>query len=53
LASWFFRNFGNSIDGIKNVPIDQMIDALHESSDPLVVNVDEGDDGEKVQVFIG
>jgi hypothetical protein len=53
LASWFFRNFGNSINGIKNVPIDQMIDALHETSDPLVVNVDDGDDGDKVQVFIG
>jgi hypothetical protein len=53
LASWFFRTFGNSINGIKNVPIEQMIDALHDSSDPLVVNVDEGDNGEKVQVYIG
>ena len=53
LASWFFRNFGNSISGIKNVPVDQIIDALHASDDPLVVNVDEGDNEEKVQVFIG
>jgi hypothetical protein len=53
LASWFFRTFRPSINGIKNVPIEQIIDALHESSDPLVVNVDEGDSGEKVQVFIG
>ena len=53
LASWFFRTFGNSINGIKNVPVEQMIDALHDSSDPLIVNVDEGDNGEKVQVYIG
>ncbi|MFC2064785.1 hypothetical protein ACFLXB_06790 [Chloroflexota bacterium] len=53
LASWFFRIFGSSINGIKGIPIDQVIDALHESDDPLVINVDEGDNGEKVQVYIG
>jgi hypothetical protein len=53
LTSWFLRNFGYKIEGLANIPVDQMIDALQQSSDPLVVNVDEGEDGEKVQVVIG
>jgi len=53
LTSWFFRNFGHMIKGLKNAPVDQVIDAMQRSNEPLVVNVDEGEDGEKVQVFIG
>ncbi|HCC79294.1 MAG: hypothetical protein A2X25_08735 [Chloroflexi bacterium GWB2_49_20] len=53
LTSWFLRNFGHKIEGLGNVPVDQIIDAVQHTSDPLVVNVDEGDDGEKVQVYIG
>lgn len=53
LTSWILRNFGHMIKELKNIPLDQVIDAVQRSNDPLVVNVDEGDDGEKVQVFIG
>lgn len=53
LTSWILRNFGHMIKELKNIPLDQVIDAVQRSDDPLVVNVDEGDDGEKVQVFIG
>ena len=53
LASWVLRNFGHLIKELKNAPVDQVIDALQQSKDPLVVNVDEGSDGEKVQVYIG
>jgi len=53
LASWFMRNFGHLIKELKGAPVDQVIDALQRSKDPLVVNVDEGSDGEKVQVYIG
>jgi hypothetical protein len=49
------RNFGDKIeiDGLRNVPVDQLLDAIEQSDDPLIVNVDEGEEGEKVQVFIG
>ena len=53
LASWFFRNFGKHIDGVRHVPVEQILEALNETSDPLVVNVDDDDDGDKVQVYIG
>jgi hypothetical protein len=53
LTSWILRNFGHMIKELKNIPLDQVIDAVQRSDDPLVVNVDEGEDGEKVQVFIG
>ena len=55
LTSWILRNFGHmiEIEGLRNVPVDQLIDAVARSDEPLVVNVDEGEDGEKVQVFIG
>jgi hypothetical protein len=53
LTSWFLRNFGHKIQGLGKVPVDQIFAAIQQTSDPLVVNVDEGEDGEKVQVFIG
>jgi hypothetical protein len=53
LTSWILRNFGHMIHGLGNVPVDELILAVQQSSEPLVVNVDEGEEGEKVQVFIG
>jgi len=53
LTSWFFRTFGHRIKEIGNAPVDLVVDALAQTSSPLVVNVDEGESGEKVQVFIG
>jgi hypothetical protein len=56
LASWFLRNFGNNIHGLGNTSVDdiiQILDATGKSGAPLIVNVDEGANGERVQVYIG
>jgi hypothetical protein len=53
LTSWFLRNFGHKIEGLGDVPIDLIFEAIQHSSDPMVVKVDEGDDGDRVLVYIG
>jgi hypothetical protein len=56
LAGWFLRNFGHHIEGLNHINIDEIITLISEgisSKEPLIVNVDEGDDGDKVQVYIG
>lgn len=56
LASWFLRTFGSRIEGLKNTNVDDVIQVISMTKDlnePLIVHVDNGDDGEKVQVFIG
>ena len=57
LTSWFLRNFGHTIQGMKDTNVDdiiQVLDATGKSSEPLIVNVqNDGGDGEHVQVYIG
>ena len=56
LVAWFLKNFGGSISGLKKTNVDEIIQAIAMAkniTEPLIVNVDDGDDGEKVQVFIG
>jgi len=56
LASWFLRNFGNNIHGLGNTSVDdiiQILDATGKSGEPLIVNVNDDDEGEHVQVYIG
>lgn len=56
LTAWFLRTFGHKIDGLKNTNADeviQFIEAGFTGDEPLVVNVDEGEDGERVRVYIG
>jgi hypothetical protein len=56
LASWGVRNFGHYAKDINQMQIDAILEALDASKalhEPLIVNVDEGDGGERVQVFIG
>lgn len=57
LASWFIKTFGHKIDGLKNTNVDDVIQAIalanSSMTDPLIIHVDDTDDGEKVQVFIG
>jgi hypothetical protein len=56
LAGWFFRNFGTHIEGLKGTNVDEILMAISVAktvTEPLIVNVDEGDGGERVQVFIG
>lgn len=55
-AGWFLRNFGGSIGGLKNTNVDEVVQAISLAKDitePLIVHVDDAEDGEKVQVFIG
>jgi hypothetical protein len=56
LASWVLKNFGHMFSGLKNSNVDEIVQAIAMAkniTEPLIVNVDDGDDGEKVQVFIG
>lgn len=56
LAAWFLRTLGHFIPDLKKTNVDEVIQAVETGftgDEPLVVNVDEGDDGERVQVYIG
>lgn len=58
-ASWFLKNFGTYINGLKQTSVDEIVLAISMAkniTEPLIINVDDSDnseDGEKVQVFIG
>jgi len=56
LASWFLRNFGHNIEGLRQANVDEIVELLSKgisSKEPLIVNVDEGEHGDRVQVYIG
>lgn len=56
LVSWFLKNFGSRISGLKHTNVDEVVRAIAMAkniTEPLIVNVDDSDDGERVQVFIG
>ncbi|RPI32784.1 MAG: hypothetical protein EHM70_08030 [Chloroflexota bacterium] len=56
LTAWFLRNFGSLIPNLdKATGLDEMILALENTSPdaPFYVEVDEGENGERVEVFIG
>lgn len=56
LTAWILRVFGDKIPGLSNTSVDELILALGESAtpeNPLYVEVDEGEDGERVQIYIG
>lgn len=56
LAGWFLRTFGSRISGLKNTNVDDVVQAISMAkniTEPLIIHVDDSDDGEKVQVFIG
>jgi hypothetical protein len=56
LTAWFLRTFGSYIPPLKNTGVDELVMAVGESAspeNPLYVEVDEGEEGEKVQVYIG
>ena len=55
-AAWFIRTFGSRIDKFKDTNLDDVVSAIAMAkniTDPLIVHVDDADDGERVQVFIG
>lgn len=56
LAGWFLRNFGHKIPDLEKTNVDeiiQILDAANTPGAPLVVNVEDDEEGERVQVFIG
>ena len=56
LTGWVLRNFGHYIPRLEKTSVDEIILALENTSKqnaPLFVQVDDGDEGEHVEVFIG
>lgn len=56
LAISFLKNFGGRMDRLKTANVDEILQAIavaQDIKDPLIVHVDDSDDGEKVQVLIG
>lgn len=56
LTSWALRNFGHFIPQLEKTSVDEILIALESTSKnnaPLSIVVDEGDNGEHVEVFIG
>jgi hypothetical protein len=56
LTAWGLRTFGHFIPQVNATGLDEVILALKDSADddtPFYVDVDEGEDGERVRVFIG
>ena len=56
IISWTIRNFGHYIRGMDKTNVDEILMALSMAEnldEPLIVNVDEGDGGDRVQVYIG
>jgi hypothetical protein len=56
LTAWFLRVFGPMIPSLRRTNVDEVIQVIETSFAgyvPLIVNVDEGEDGERVKVYIG
>ncbi len=55
-AFWILRTFRPQIDNVAPDHIDEILTVIESglsSGQPLIVNVDEGDEGERVKVYIG
>lgn len=56
LAAWFVRTFGRYIPQLDQAGLDQVLLALGENTSPqapFYIEVEEGDDGERVEIYIG
>lgn len=55
LAKWFLGTFGNHIPGLKDQPVGDFSEILETLTpeEPFYVHVNDEDDGEEVEVFIG
>jgi hypothetical protein len=54
--AWLVRNFGHLIPALQKTSVDEILLALSETTspeNPIYIQVDEGEDGEKVEIFIG
>jgi hypothetical protein len=57
-AAWFMRTFGQFIPKVNEIGLDfdQLIESFENSTTPetpFYIEVDDGDNGEKVQIYIG
>lgn len=55
-AAWFLRNFGQHIQGLDSSSVDEIlmsVDRVTQSENPIYIQVDEGEEGEKVEIYIG
>jgi hypothetical protein len=56
LTAWFMRTFRHRIPQMQETNFDEILQAVGESTSPetpLYIEVDEGENGEKVQIYIG
>lgn len=56
LGVWFFRVFGSMIPNLEETALDEVLLALGDTvsaENPIYIQADEGDDGEKVEIYIG
>jgi hypothetical protein len=56
LTAWFLRTFGPMIPDLQRTNVDEIIQVIESGfsgKEPLIVHVDEGESGERVQVYIG
>lgn len=56
LVGWFLRNFGGRISGLRHTNVDEVVQVISMAknmTEPLIVHVDDSEEGERVQVFIG
>ena len=56
LTAWILRHFGHHIPNMEHTGLDEIILALGDKTSPetpFYVEVDEGEDGEKVEIYIG
>lgn len=55
-GAWFVRVFGGFIPGLRDRPVENllyMVQQTAETGEPIHIEVDEGEAGEKVEIFIG
>jgi hypothetical protein len=55
-AVWFLRRYGHKIPDLKGTSLDEIILAIGETTspeNPIYIQADEGEDGERVEIYIG
>jgi hypothetical protein len=55
-TGWFMRTFRGRIPGLEDASIDELLTAVEHSTSPdtpIYIEVDDGENGEKVQIYIG
>ena len=56
LGAWFVRTFGRFIPNLRDQPVEELLNAVRRTAGteaPIHIQVDEGEDGEKVEIYIG